>query len=65
MRICAKVYPRVCGGTAPAIFEQERQKGLSPRVRGNPLQALGQLPQGGLSPRVRGNLDDITRQKKC
>ena len=35
----AKVYPRVCGGTAKGIRERELWLGLSPRVRGN--QPLG------------------------
>ena len=29
------VYPRVCGGTDRPVLESGRQKGLSPRVRGN------------------------------
>ena len=32
--ICA-VYPRVCGGTAPAVSGRQGRRGLSPRVRGN------------------------------
>ena len=31
-----KVYPRVCGGTAPELRGPRRDPGLSPRVRGNP-----------------------------
>ena len=31
-----RVYPRVCGGTAPALPLGAGQVGLSPRVRGNP-----------------------------
>ena len=31
------VYPRVCGGTCWIQTMTERQTGLSPRVRGNPL----------------------------
>ena len=34
-RRCARVYPRVCGGTQPCTSPQERKAGLSPRVRGN------------------------------
>ena len=30
------VYPRECGGTLPVHNGQDRQNGLSPRVRGNP-----------------------------
>ena len=31
----ARVYPRVCGGTAFRGVEMTRTSGLSPRVRGN------------------------------
>ena len=34
-----KVYPRVCGGTDCGVYYDFRGYGLSPRVRGNPLQA--------------------------
>ena len=34
------VYPRVCGGTAPAAGQCAEPHGLSPRVRENPLHAL-------------------------
>ena len=37
----AWVYPRVCGGTAPAPRAPPASTGLSPRVRGNP-PALGE-----------------------
>ena len=30
-----RVYPRVCGGTAPSGHDSQAQEGLSPRVRGN------------------------------
>ena len=32
---CAWVYPRVCGGTASALYQCYEVVGLSPRVRGN------------------------------
>ena len=32
------VYPRVCGGTARRRRLHQRADGLSPRVRGNPVQ---------------------------
>ena len=38
MRACfctAKVYPRVCGGTARRLTAWTSLAGLSPRVRGN------------------------------
>ena len=31
------VYPRVCGGTRTAVFPALTLRGLSPRVRGNPV----------------------------
>ena len=37
LRMLAKVYPRVCGGTGATIPPSNRREGLSPRVRGNPL----------------------------
>ena len=48
--IKAKVYPRVCGGTSPAVIESATPRGLSPRVRGNPVRrrtssaCLGSIP---------------------
>ena len=33
--IMLEVYPRVCGGTAPARMPDQPGSGLSPRVRGN------------------------------
>ena len=39
---CARstVYPRVCGGTHHGTESAPHQHGLSPRVRGNPLQLI-------------------------
>ena len=34
------VYPRVCGGTALVRRTRPPERGLSPRVRGNPLAGL-------------------------
>ena len=34
-----RVYPRVCGGSQPALRQQPPDEGLSPRVRGKPLPA--------------------------
>ncbi len=36
-----QVYPRVCGGTAPTSGPTLQTKGLSPRVRGNPVDRSG------------------------
>ena len=38
------VYPRVCGGTFGMWILGAVVSGLSPRVRGNPLDALGERP---------------------
>ena len=35
-----RVYPRVCGGTTAIRSQGIRLEGLSPRVRGNPLEVL-------------------------
>ena len=35
----SRVYPRVCGGTGPVIGSFITDTGLSPRVRGNPVDA--------------------------
>ena len=39
--VTCKVYPRVCGGTPVGRGPAARQKGLSPRVRGNRLRRIG------------------------
>ena len=49
------VYPRVCGGTRRPAGLTPLHTGLSPRVRGNPVQAINAYASIGLSPRVRGN----------
>ena len=50
-----EVYPRVCGGTEPAVLTRRMRGGLSPRVRGNPNYRM----DGGVIvrsiPAVRGN----------
>ena len=51
----ARVYPRVCGGTAGPMRSKSSTSGLSPRVRGNPFQLGYPRKWQGLSPRVRGN----------
>ncbi len=57
---CPEVYPRVCGGTHPVQRWATRCRGLSPRVRGNPLRrALSaafwrSIPACAGEPRRRG-----------
>ena len=49
------VYPRVCGGTHLTRGGENLDRGLSPRVRGNPSIWHQKVVLVGLSPRVRGN----------
>ena len=59
----AKVYPRVCGGTPPAIVTDTAGQGLSPRVRGNRQPAdFGLIVTGSITacagePGATGNPD--------
>ena len=53
------VYPRVCGGTAPASsraasVRRASAAGLSPRVRGNPYQPQAQRMRPGSIPACAG-----------
>ena len=41
---CTPVYPRVCGGTRSTISCANGDRGLSPRVRGNPAHRAARLP---------------------
>ena len=41
--VAARVYPRVCGGTDEVGRNVSNLDGLSPRVRGNPEQADGEV----------------------
>ena len=58
----AQVYPRVCGGTVSglkqlSVAQDSGMSGLSPRVRGNPLQVVlfvGDLDGGGSIPACAG-----------
>ena len=48
------VYPRVCGGTAPARFPPADGRGLSPRVRGNRAHPGGARRSVGSIPACAG-----------
>ena len=48
------VYPRVCGGTTRSMSRSVSDKGLSPRVRGNPEFAADAGPGGGSIPACAG-----------
>ena len=49
-----RVYPRVCGGTAPACEAAAMRKGLSPRVRGNPDDLVDDVRPAGSIPACAG-----------
>ena len=50
----AKVYPRVCGGTAVRPLGSGSSRGLSPRVRGNPMRNWSALVKSGSIPACAG-----------
>ena len=50
----ARVYPRVCGGTAVRRQRGVPYDGLSPRMRGNPYPASARMNQGGSIPAYAG-----------
>ena len=49
-----RVYPRVCGGTVGSKRPGQSAKGLSPRVRGNPLSPSGPPRSIGSIPACAG-----------
>ena len=49
-----RVYPRVCGGTAPGRTSALSRPGLSPRVRGNPPRWRACTRAGGSIPACAG-----------
>ena len=61
------VYPRVCGGTAFIARGAKLAKGLSPRVRGNPVRGFierfedGSIPACAGEPQRRIRLEDPSR----
>ena len=52
-----KVYPRVCGGTTRPSGLQNCRKGLSPRVRGNPVHGVVDGGDPGSIPACAGEPD--------
>ena len=48
------VYPRVCGGTPAAAQRERTDRGLSPRVRGNPPAHAATAPPTGSIPACAG-----------
>ena len=53
-RKSAQVYPRVCGGTTEQQKSQVADKGLSPRMRGNPVPGTNKVGQTGSIPAYAG-----------
>ena len=51
---CARVYPRVCGGTSSRILCPYSHTGLSPRVRGNQMLAVVRVAEIGSIPACAG-----------
>ena len=49
-----EVYPRVCGGTAPRVYDPLNDSGLSPRVRGNPPTPTPPIRPPGSIPACAG-----------
>ena len=49
-----RVYPRVCGGTVAISAPNTHSPGLSPRVRGNPIDASITTHAGGSIPACAG-----------
>ena len=54
------VYPRACGGTCRRCDRHSYRRGLSPRMRGNPVPPATMGRGLGLSPRMRGNPSSAT-----
>ena len=48
------VYPRVCGGTSAKSLTAPAGRGLSPRVRGNPIRAISDYRRRGSIPACAG-----------
>ena len=53
----SEVYPRACGGTSQSPVFHYDVDGLSPRVRGNPLVAVGSGLRSGSIPARAGEPD--------
>ena len=60
-----EVYPRVCGGTHGRKSQHTRQRGLSPRMRGNPSGAARTIAASGSIPAYAGEPASIRRRMRC
>ncbi len=58
---CARVYPRVCGGTVDSEAGTATEQGLSPRVRGNLLSLEFHPDAGGSIPACAGEPPPVFR----
>ena len=56
------VYPRVCGGTGLRVLRNHRERGLSPRVRGNPVRYASANTRRGSIPACAGEPTRSYRQ---
>ena len=58
-----RVYPRVCGGTIPILWDKIVDWGLSPRVRGNHRRMRARTMKAGSIPACAGEPpNDIASQ---
>ena len=60
-----EVYPRVCGGTGPLWSPPEKNRGLSPRVRGNRFAGLYLREHFGSIPACAGEPGASFRSERC
>ena len=58
------VYPRVCGGTLRPRWSRRSVVGLSPRVRGNPVQSFHTKPPSGSIPACAGEPASTTMPRQ-
>ena len=63
--IMMPVYPRVCGGTPNGVGTFDVDKGLSPRVRGNPFAPRTGIGRPGSIPACAGEPHSIRATAMC
>ena len=61
----ARVYPRVCGGTSKKAAMDVSRKGLSPRVRENPLRGIRHPQRIGSIPACAGEPNFGESVQRC
>ena len=62
--MAAWVYPRVCGGTSSPAAAQSMERGLSPRVRGNPAGASSRPGRGRSIPACAGEPSQAQKEAR-